>query len=64
MRAPARLPLFCGATFIALSPICVRVADVGPMASVSWRVALAAPLQFAGGVAVLAGICLARRGTP
>jgi drug/metabolite transporter (DMT)-like permease len=47
MRAPALLALFCGATFIALSPIFVRVADVGPTASAFWRVALAAPLLWA-----------------
>ncbi len=44
MRAPALLALFCGATFIALSPIWVRLADVGPTASAFWRVALAVPL--------------------
>lgn len=46
MRAPALAALFCGATFIALSPIWVRVADVGPTASAFWRVALAAPLLW------------------
>lgn len=46
MRATALLSLFCGATFIALSPIFVRVADVGPTASAFWRVALAAPLLW------------------
>lgn len=52
MRAPALAALFCGATFIALSPIWVRVADVGPTASAFWRVALAAPLLW-GIVALL-----------
>jgi drug/metabolite transporter (DMT)-like permease len=47
MRASALLSLYCGATFIALSPIFVRVADVGPTASAFWRVALAAPLLWA-----------------
>lgn len=46
MRAPALLALFCGATFIALSPIWVRLADVGPTASAFWRVALAVPLLW------------------
>jgi drug/metabolite transporter (DMT)-like permease len=38
--------LLLGATCIALSPIFVRVADVGPTASAFWRVALAAPLLW------------------
>jgi len=46
MRIPALAALFCGATFIALSPIWVRVADVGPTASAFWRVALAVPLLW------------------
>jgi drug/metabolite transporter (DMT)-like permease len=46
VRAPALAALFCGATFIALSPIWVRVADVGPTASAFWRVALAVPLLW------------------
>lgn len=46
MRASALAALFCGATFIALSPIWVRVADVGPTASAFWRVALAVPLLW------------------
>jgi len=46
MRAPALLALSCGATFIALSPIWVRLADVGPTASAFWRVALAVPLLW------------------
>jgi len=52
VRAPALAALFCGATFIALSPIWVRVADVGPTASAFWRVALAVPLLW-GIVALL-----------
>jgi drug/metabolite transporter (DMT)-like permease len=47
MRAPALLALFAGATCIALSPIWVRVAEVGPTASAFWRVALAVPLLWA-----------------
>jgi drug/metabolite transporter (DMT)-like permease len=43
---PALPALLLGATFIALSPIFVRVADVGPTASAFWRVALAAPLLW------------------
>jgi drug/metabolite transporter (DMT)-like permease len=46
MRAPAIFSLFAGATCIALSPIWVRVADVGPTASAFWRVALAVPLLW------------------
>jgi len=52
MRASALLALFAGATCIALSPIWVRVADVGPTASAFWRVALAVPLLW-GAVALL-----------
>ena len=47
MRAYALLALFAGATCIALSPIWVRIADVGPTASAFWRVALAVPLLWA-----------------
>ena len=43
---PAIPALFLGATFIALSPIFVRLSDVGPTASAFWRVALAAPLLW------------------
>jgi drug/metabolite transporter (DMT)-like permease len=46
MRASGLLALLCGATCIALSPIWVRVADVGPTASAFWRVALAVPLLW------------------
>jgi drug/metabolite transporter (DMT)-like permease len=46
MRTPALIALFAGATCIALSPIWVRVADVGPTASAFWRVALAIPLLW------------------
>jgi drug/metabolite transporter (DMT)-like permease len=52
MRAPALIALFAGATCIALSPIWVRLADVGPTASAFWRVALAVPLLW--GIAALA----------
>ena len=43
---PAVPALFLGATFIALSPIFVRLSDVGPTASAFWRVALAAPVLW------------------
>jgi drug/metabolite transporter (DMT)-like permease len=43
---PALPALLLGATFIALSPIFVRLSDVGPTASAFWRVALAAPLLW------------------
>src|ERR687886_804614 len=43
---PALAALLTGATCIALSPIFVRLADVGPSASAFWRVALAAPLLW------------------
>src|SRR5947209_5629831 len=43
---PALPALLLGATCIALSPIFVRVADVGPTASAFWRVALARPLLW------------------
>ncbi len=38
--------LFSGAVFIALSPIWVRVSEVGPTASAFWRVMLAVPLLW------------------
>src|SRR5918912_2397107 len=43
---PALAALLVGATCIALSPIFVRLADVGPTASAFWRVALAAPVLW------------------
>ena len=46
MRGLPLVALFAGATCIALSPIWVRVADVGPTASAFWRVALAVPLLW------------------
>ncbi len=46
MRGLPLVALFAGATCIALSPIWVRVADVGPTASAFWRVALAMPLLW------------------
>jgi len=46
-RSPLPLAaLFAGAGCIALSPIFVRVADVGPSASAFWRVALAVPVLW------------------
>lgn len=44
--ALALLALFAGATCIALSPIWVRVSEVGPTASAFWRVALAVPVLW------------------
>ena len=46
MRTSALFSLLAGATCIALSPIWVRVADVGPTASAFWRVCLAVPLLW------------------
>jgi drug/metabolite transporter (DMT)-like permease len=43
---PALPALLAGATCIALSPIFVRLSDVGPTASAFWRVALAVPLLW------------------
>ncbi len=44
---PALTALFTGAVFIALSPIWVRVSEVGPTTSAFWRVLLAVPLLWA-----------------
>lgn len=46
MQGPALFALLAGATCIALSPIWVRVVDVGPTVSAFWRVALAVPLLW------------------
>ncbi len=46
MRSPPLIALFAGATCIALSPIWVRVSEVGPTASAFWRVFLAVPLLW------------------
>jgi drug/metabolite transporter (DMT)-like permease len=46
MRGLSLFALFAGAMFIALSPIWVRVSDVGPTASAFWRVTLAVPLLW------------------
>jgi drug/metabolite transporter (DMT)-like permease len=40
---PALVALLSGATFIALSPIFVRLSEAGPTATAFWRVALAVP---------------------
>ena len=40
---PALGALLAGATFIALSPIFVRISEAGPIATAFWRVALAVP---------------------
>jgi len=47
MRGLPLFALFAGAICIALSPIWVRVSEVGPTASAFWRVALAVPLLWA-----------------
>ena len=46
MRSPPLIALFAGATCIALSPIWVRVSEVGPTSSAFWRVFLAVPLLW------------------
>jgi drug/metabolite transporter (DMT)-like permease len=46
MRGLSLIALFAGAIFIALSPIWVRVSEVGPTASAFWRVLLAVPLLW------------------
>lgn len=46
MRGLSLIALFAGALCIALSPIWVRVSEVGPTASAFWRVALAVPLLW------------------
>ena len=46
MRTSALFALIAGAACIALSPIWVRVADVGPTTSAFWRVCLAVPLLW------------------
>jgi drug/metabolite transporter (DMT)-like permease len=44
---PALAALLLGATFIALSPIFVRLSEAGPTATAFWRVALAVPVLWA-----------------
>ena len=44
---PALGALLAGATFIALSPIFVRLSEAGPTATAFWRVALAVPALWA-----------------
>jgi drug/metabolite transporter (DMT)-like permease len=46
MRGSSLIALFSGAVFIALSPIWVRLSEVGPTASAFWRVCLAVPLLW------------------
>jgi drug/metabolite transporter (DMT)-like permease len=46
MRGLSLFALFAGAICIALSPIWVRVSEVGPTASAFWRVTLAVPLLW------------------
>jgi drug/metabolite transporter (DMT)-like permease len=46
MRSLSLIALFAGAVCIALSPIWVRVSEVGPTASAFWRVCLALPLLW------------------
>jgi drug/metabolite transporter (DMT)-like permease len=43
---PALGALLAGATFIALSPIFVRLSEAGPTATAFWRVALAVPVLW------------------
>lgn len=45
--APAMAALIGGALAMGLSPVFVRLADVGPFASAFWRVALALPVLYA-----------------
>jgi drug/metabolite transporter (DMT)-like permease len=44
---PAVAALLFGASFIALSPIFVRLSEAGPTATAFWRVALAVPVLWA-----------------
>ena len=44
---PAIAALLFGASFIALSPIFVRLSEAGPTATAFWRVALAVPVLWA-----------------
>jgi drug/metabolite transporter (DMT)-like permease len=55
--APTRplAALLTGAVFIALSPIWVRVSEVGPTVSAFWRVMLAVPLLWIVSLAVARG---------
>jgi drug/metabolite transporter (DMT)-like permease len=53
---PALVALLAGATFIALSPIFVRLSEAGPTATAFWRVALAVPALW-----IVYGIKGARR---
>ena len=46
MRGSSLFALFAGAVCIALSPIWVRVSEVGPTASAFWRVFLAVPFLW------------------
>jgi drug/metabolite transporter (DMT)-like permease len=43
---PALVALLAGATFIALSPIFVRLSEAGPTPTAFWRVALAVPVLW------------------
>ncbi|MFL6623847.1 MAG: DMT family transporter [Sulfurifustis sp.] len=45
-RALAFIALLAGGALLGLSPIFVRLADVGPVASAFWRVALAVPFLW------------------
>jgi len=53
---PALPALLLGATFIALSPIFVRLSEAGPTATAFWRTALALPALWP--------LCFAQRGRP
>jgi drug/metabolite transporter (DMT)-like permease len=45
-RTSALAALLLGALAIAVAPICVRLSEVGPLASAFWRVVIAAPILF------------------
>lgn len=45
-QAAAFLALLAGATALGVSPVFVRLADVGPFASAFWRAALALPVLY------------------
>lgn len=46
-QAAAFVALLAGATALGVSPVFVRLADVGPFASAFWRAALALPVLYA-----------------
>ncbi|WP_204323993.1 hypothetical protein, partial [Stenotrophomonas maltophilia] len=46
-QATAFVALLSGALALGISPVFVRLADVGPFASAFWRTALALPVLYA-----------------